>query len=39
MSRLIAETMQKVSFVQSPTLDDYLETDTEARAILSDLVR
>ncbi|KUK75845.1 MAG: 1-deoxy-D-xylulose 5-phosphate reductoisomerase [Proteiniphilum acetatigenes] len=39
MSHLIAQTMQKASFVQSPTLDDYLETDTEARAILSDLVR
>src|SRR5690554_2969389 len=33
MSHLIEETMQKASFVQSPTLDDYLLTDAQAREI------
>ena len=33
MSRLIEKTMQKASFVQSPSLSDYLESDAEARAI------
>ncbi len=33
MSRLIEKTMQKASFVQSPSLDDYLQSDDEARAI------
>lgn len=33
ISRLIEETMQKSSFVTSPSLDDYLQSDAEARAI------
>lgn len=37
MSDLIAQTMQKASFVQSPTLDDYLQSDAETRAIFSEL--
>lgn len=37
MSHLIAQTMQKASFVQSPTLDDYLQSDAETRAIFSEL--
>jgi len=37
MSYLIAQTMQKASFVQSPTLDDYLQSDAETRAIFSEL--
>ena len=34
MSRLITKAMQKASFMQSPTLDDYLETDAETRDII-----
>ena len=37
MSRLIAETMQKASFVQTPSLDDYLQSDAETRAIINEL--
>lgn len=33
MSHLIEKTMQKVSFVQSPSLSDYLQSDAEARVI------
>jgi len=33
MSHIIEETMQKASFVQSPSLDDYMQSDAEAREI------
>jgi 1-deoxy-D-xylulose-5-phosphate reductoisomerase len=33
MSRLIEKTMQKASFVSSPSLSDYLDSDAEAREI------
>ncbi|RNC66985.1 1-deoxy-D-xylulose-5-phosphate reductoisomerase [Proteiniphilum sp. X52] len=33
MSHLIEKTMRKVSFVQSPSLSDYLQSDAEARVI------
>ncbi len=33
MSRLIEKTMSKASFVQSPSLSDYLQSDAEAREI------
>lgn len=33
MSHLIEKTMQKASFVRSPLLNDYLQSDTEARII------
>ncbi len=33
MSRLIEDTLQKASFVQAPSLDDYVESDAETRAI------
>lgn len=33
MGNLIEKTMQEASFLQSPSLDDYLQSDTEARAI------
>jgi 1-deoxy-D-xylulose-5-phosphate reductoisomerase len=34
MSRLIAETMQKATFLQTPTLDDYIQSDAETRDII-----
>ncbi|MFA5734536.1 MAG: 1-deoxy-D-xylulose-5-phosphate reductoisomerase [Proteiniphilum sp.] len=34
MSRLIAETMQKATFLQTPTLDDYIQSDAETREII-----
>ena len=38
MSDILEKTMQKVSFVDSPSLDDYLNTDTEARKIATELI-
>jgi 1-deoxy-D-xylulose-5-phosphate reductoisomerase len=31
MSDVIEKTMQSVSFIPSPTLDDYIQTNNEAR--------
>lgn len=38
MSDLIAKAMQKASFIKSPTLDDYTQSDAETRAIIADMV-
>ena len=38
MGDVIAETMQRASFIQTPTLDDYLQTDAEARRIAAELL-
>ena len=38
MSEIIEKTMQKASFIQKPTFDDYLETDKEARLISQSLI-
>ena len=34
----IAETMAKATFIKTPTLDDYMQTDAEARRIASQLL-
>ena len=39
MSRLIEKTMQKASFMQSPSLSDYLQTNAEAREIARVIAR
>lgn len=38
MSDLVEKTIEKATFVPSPTLDDYIASDTEARAIATKLV-
>jgi len=38
MSRLIEQALQHVSFLKEPTLDDYLLTDQETRAIITNMV-
>ena len=38
MGDIIAETMAKATFIKTPTLDDYMQTDAEARRIASDLM-
>ncbi len=38
MGDIIAETMQRATFVKTPTLDDYMATDQEARRIASALL-
>ena len=39
MGDVIAETMQKVSFISNPSLDDLLATDAEARRLAAELIR
>jgi 1-deoxy-D-xylulose-5-phosphate reductoisomerase len=39
MTDVIETTMQKVSFLQSPSLDDYLDSDAEARNYAADLIK
>lgn len=38
ISDVIAETMQRVHFLQTPTYEDYVSTDAEARRIAAELV-
>ena len=38
MSDVLEQAMQKVSFIQSPSLDDYFETDAETRKITTELL-
>lgn len=38
MSDAIEETMQKASFISSPSLQDYLQTDAEARKIAKEII-
>jgi len=37
IQRIIEGAMEKATFVQQPTLEQYLETDKETRAIASEL--
>ncbi len=39
MSDLIETCMQRVTFIQQPTLDDYIQTDTETRRMAQKLVK
>lgn len=39
MTDVIEKTMQKVSFVQKPTLEEYFESDGEARSYAADLIK
>jgi len=38
MSNVIEQTMERASFVQVPTYDDYVATDAEARRIATELI-
>jgi 1-deoxy-D-xylulose-5-phosphate reductoisomerase len=38
MSDALEQTMQKVSFIQKPSLNDYFETDIEARNVALDII-
>ncbi|MBR2457172.1 MAG: 1-deoxy-D-xylulose-5-phosphate reductoisomerase [Bacteroidaceae bacterium] len=38
MSEIIEETMAKVAFIQTPTYEDYVATDSEARRVASCLI-
>jgi 1-deoxy-D-xylulose-5-phosphate reductoisomerase len=39
MTDVIEQTMQKVSFLPQPSLDDYLDSDAEARNYAADLIK
>ncbi|MDQ3278326.1 MAG: 1-deoxy-D-xylulose-5-phosphate reductoisomerase [Bacteroidota bacterium] len=39
MTDVIEQTMQKVTFLKEPSLDDYLESDAEARHYAADLIK
>ncbi len=39
MSDVIEKTMQRASFLKNPSLSDYLETDSEARAIAAEYIQ
>jgi 1-deoxy-D-xylulose-5-phosphate reductoisomerase len=39
MTDLIEKTMQKIPFVEKPTLDEYLDSDAEARSFAATLIR
>ena len=38
MSDVIEQTMQQATFITSPTLDDYMDTDAQARRIAADIM-
>lgn len=38
MSDIIAQTMERVAFLQQPTYDDYVATDAEARRVAAQLI-
>ena len=38
MGDIIAETMVKATYIKQPTLDDYMQTDAEARRIANTLL-
>ena len=38
MGDIISETMAKATFIETPTLDDYMQTDAEARRIANELL-
>jgi DNA invertase Pin-like site-specific DNA recombinase len=39
MTDVIEETMQKIAFLKEPSLEDYLESDAEARHYAADLIK
>ena len=38
MGDIIGETMERATFIKKPTLDDYMQTDAEARRIANELL-
>ncbi|MEJ7830270.1 MAG: 1-deoxy-D-xylulose-5-phosphate reductoisomerase [Segetibacter sp.] len=39
MTEVVEQTMVKIPFIESPTLDDYLDTDGEARSFAASLIQ
>jgi 1-deoxy-D-xylulose-5-phosphate reductoisomerase len=38
MTDLIERTMEKIPFIENPTLDEYFETDADARSFAASLI-
>lgn len=38
MSNVLEQTMQRVSYIKSPSLDDYFDTDFEARKVATEII-
>ena len=36
---LIEKTMQNITFIEKPTLEEYFESDGEARTFVADLIK
>ena len=39
MTDIVEKTMQKVSFIENPTLEEYFSSDGEARLFAADLIK
>jgi 1-deoxy-D-xylulose-5-phosphate reductoisomerase len=39
MTEVVEQTMVKIPFIESPTLDEYLDTDGEARSFAASLIQ
>ena len=39
ITEVIERTMNKIGFIEKPTLDEYMETDAEARGFAADLIQ
>ena len=39
MTEVIEKTMQNVPFIEKPTLEEYFESDGEARTFVADLIK
>ena len=39
MSEVIEKTMGRVAYIQKPTYDDYVATDTEARRMAEEILK
>jgi 1-deoxy-D-xylulose-5-phosphate reductoisomerase len=39
ITAVVEKTMEKISFIESPTLDDYLDSDAEARNYAASLIQ
>jgi 1-deoxy-D-xylulose-5-phosphate reductoisomerase len=39
ITAVVEKTMEKISFIEGPTLDDYIESDAEARSFAASLIQ
>ena len=39
MTEVVEQTMEKVTFIEKPTLEEYFESDGEARSFAADIIK